>query len=105
MSRPRSFGTSTDTPTPAGTSIRAQHLGRVGQLRDHVGTDEARDLQATQPGPGQRIDQLDLGLGGDDLRLVLEPVARAHLPDPHAARKLSLWAAHHIDRPPLTFSV
>ena len=34
-----------------------------------------------RPGAGQLVDQRDLGRGGDDLGLVLEPVARADLAD------------------------
>ena len=36
---------------------RRQHLGGVGELGDHVGPDEARDLEPAQAGPGQGVDQ------------------------------------------------
>jgi hypothetical protein len=56
-------------------------LGGVGQLGNHVGAHEGGDLQAAQAGAGEPVDQRDLGRGGDDLGLVLEPVARADLAD------------------------
>ncbi len=75
-----------------------QHLGGVGELGDHVGAHEARDLQPPQPGARERVDQLHLARGGDDLGLVLKAVARPDLPDPHGAGR----RRHHIDSPPLT---
>ncbi len=71
-----------------------EHLGRVGELGDHVGAHEARHLQPPQTGTGERVDQLDLALGGDHLGLVLKAVAGAHLPDAHPARKATLGRAH-----------
>ena len=58
-----------------------QDLRPVGDLRDHVGTNEARDLEAADAGPGQHLHQPHLVVGGDDLRLVLEAVAGADLAD------------------------
>jgi len=81
-SRPRPFGMSTDTLTSAGTSIHSEDLARVGELRDHIGADEARDLEPLDARARERVDQLDLALGRDDLGLVLEPVTRPDLPDP-----------------------
>ena len=37
-----------------------EHLGGVGELRDHVGTDEARDLHPVHTRAGEHVDQLDL---------------------------------------------
>ena len=62
-----------------------EHLGGVRELRDHVCAHEARHLQPLEAGARERVDQLDLALGGDHLGLVLEAVARAHLPDSHRA--------------------
>ena len=59
----------------------AQYLGAVRKLGDHVGADEARDLQSRNAGAGEQLDQAHLVVGGDDLGLVLEPVARSHLAD------------------------
>ena len=85
---------------PGGDVDPLQHLGGVGELGEHVGAHEARDLEARQPGARERVDQLHLALGGDHVGLVLEAVARADLPDPHRPGQ-----AHHIERPPLTPSV
>ena len=88
LSSPRSLGISTDSETSSGTSIRSQHLGAVGELRDHVRAHEARDLEPLQPRRGERLDQPHLVLGRDDLGLVLEPVPGPDLADGyvHAAR-------------------
>ena len=64
---------------------RRQHLARVGELRDDVGAHEARDLDAPQPGAREPVDQRDLVGGRDDLRLVLQAVARADLADRDAS--------------------
>jgi hypothetical protein len=61
---------------------RRQHLAGIGKLRDHVGADEARDLQPAQPRARQEVDQPHLVGGRDHLGLVLEAVARPHLADP-----------------------
>ena len=61
-----------------------EHLGRVGELGYHVGAHEARDLDAAQAGARERVYELDLALGGDDLGLVLKAVAWPHLSDAHA---------------------
>ena len=82
-----------------------EHRGRIGQLGNHIGAHEARDLQASEARAGQRIDQLDLALGRDHLGLVLKAVAGTDLPDAHRARQRLCERAHHIERPPLTFSV
>src|SRR5215218_6365048 len=58
-----------------------QHLGGVGELREHVGAHEARDLDAAQPGARERVHEPDLVLGADLVGLVLEPVARPDLAD------------------------
>ncbi len=64
---------------------RAQDLGCVGELRDHVGPHEARDLDPAQAGAGEPSISRTLSAVGDDLRLVLEAVARPDLADPHGA--------------------
>ena len=63
---------------------RCEHLGAVGELRDHVGADERGHLDPLQPGGDQHLDQPHLVGGRDHLRLVLEAVARADLADPDA---------------------
>ena len=60
---------------------RLEHLARVGELRDHVGAHEARDLEPLQPGAREHVDQAHLVGGGDHLGLVLEAVARPDLAD------------------------
>jgi hypothetical protein len=60
---------------------RSEHLARVGELWDHVGPYEARHLDPAQARARERVDQLHLRGGGQDLGLVLKPVARANLPD------------------------
>src|SRR6185503_12174928 len=74
-----------------------QHLGAIGQLRDHLRLDEARHLQPPHAGAGEHLDQPDLLSGLDDLRLVLETVARPHLADVDV-----LAHAYIMPRPPLT---
>jgi hypothetical protein len=59
----------------------AQHLGAIGELRDHVRAHEARHLEPAQPGPREHLDEPDLVVRGDHLWLVLKPVARAYLAD------------------------
>ena len=78
----------------------AQHLGAVGELGDHVGAHEARDLEAPQARARERLDQLDLGRGRDHLGLVLEAVARADLADADAVHSdlHHAEAAAHADR-------
>ena len=63
----------------------AEHLDAVGQLRDDVGPDEARDLDPLEAGPAQGVDQPDLVRGRDRLGFVLEAVAGPDLPDAHPA--------------------
>ena len=48
LSSPRSLGIRTLSETSSGMSIAASTSGAVGELRDHVGAHEARDLQAPQ---------------------------------------------------------
>ena len=67
-----------------------QDLGAVGELRDHVRAHEAGHLQPAQPGPRELVDQAHLVRGGDDLRLVLEPVARADLADPDVCHGVAI---------------
>ena len=81
--------------------MRGQHLVGVGQLRDDVGAHEARRLDAPQPGAHERVDEPHLVVGRDDLRLVLEAVARADLADAHALGKLG-HRTLNIYSPPLT---
>ncbi|MCY1158907.1 MAG: hypothetical protein MOP51_1931, partial [Citricoccus sp.] len=63
-------------------------FGEAGHVRGLVDRlHEARDLHPVQPRPGEPVDQRYLVLGGDDLRLVLEAVARPDLADPDVARE------------------
>src|SRR5206468_12389745 len=73
-----------------------QHRGAVGQLRDHVGPHEARDLQAPQPGAPERLDEPHLVGGGDHLGLVLEAVARPDLANAHGLGELAHRAKHRM---------
>ena len=76
------MGISTERLTVCGQVDRLEHLGRVGELRDHVGADEAGHLQPLQAGAAERVDQRDLDVGRDHLGLVLEAVTRPDLADP-----------------------
>jgi hypothetical protein len=64
-----------------------KHLLGVGELRDHVRPDEGRDLDALEPARREQTDQSELVVRRDDLRLVLEAVARPHLADPDTLRE------------------
>src|SRR5438270_4597492 len=61
-----------------------QHLLRVRQLRDHVGSHKAGDLEPMEPGASELLDEADLVGGRYHLRLVLEAVAGSSLTDPNA---------------------
>ena len=58
--QPALVGHSTLTDDLVGHVDARQHLGGVGELRDHVGAHEARHLEAAQAGARERVDQLDL---------------------------------------------
>ena len=73
----------------AGTSIRGEHLRRVGQLRDHVGAHEARHLQAPQAGRVRARRSARPCARSGSPRARSEAVARAHLPDAHRPRQLA----------------
>ena len=64
---------------------RLQHLGGVGELRDHVGAHEARHLEPPSPCGASCSISRTLSSVGDHLRLVLEAVARADLADARRA--------------------
>jgi hypothetical protein len=54
---PRSFGISTLTDTSAGSQPHGgEHLRGVGELREHVGAAEARDLDPAQAARAQWFD-------------------------------------------------
>ena len=74
--------------TPSSGCELAGQLVGVGELRDPARRDEARDLDALEPGGDQRLDQAQLAHGADRGRLVLQPVARADLVDRDAIRKV-----------------
>ena len=57
------------------------HVGGVAHLRHPAGRHEGGRLDGLEPGRAEAGDQLDLGLGADDLLLVLQAVAGAHLDD------------------------
>ena len=78
--------------------MRSSTSSRVGELRDHVGAHEARDLEALSPVRASRSIEADLLVGGDRLRLVLEAVAGADLADADASG--SHVAAQLITLPP-----
>ena len=54
LSRPWLFGTSTIRATSCGRSMPREHLHAIGQLRDDVGPNEARDLDPLEAGAAQR---------------------------------------------------
>ncbi len=63
----------------------AEHVGGVGQLGHPSGVDERGRLDRREAGGREPADELGLDLRRHDRRLVLQPVARAHLVDPHGA--------------------
>ena len=68
----------------AGPAGDARHdLLGVAQLRDHLGMHERRHLDARHTRRGQQVDDLDLLIGGDEVRLDLEPVPGPDLTDRH----------------------
>ncbi len=83
LSRPRSFGISTDSATPSGGSIAF----RTSRASASWGITSARTKLVTssrsRPGAGEHVDQPHLVLGGDHLRLVLEAVPWSHLAHLH----------------------
>jgi hypothetical protein len=64
-----------------------QHLGGVGELRDHVGPHEGGHLHPPQAARREHVDQPHLLGGGNRLRLVLKAVARPNLANPYIARQ------------------
>jgi hypothetical protein len=58
-----------------------QQLGVVAHLRHPLGRHEGRGLDRLQPGALEAAHELELGVGGDELLLVLQAVARPHLDD------------------------
>jgi len=64
-----------------------EHLLGVGELRDHVRPHEAGHLEAAQARGAEQLDQADFVRGRDHLGLVLKPVARADLANPHLTRQ------------------
>src|SRR5205085_7370218 len=63
---------------------RLQHIFGVGQLRDHIGTHEARDLDTSQTAAPEQLDKPNLVGRRDHLRLVLKPVAGTDFADADA---------------------
>ena len=76
LSRPFSLGISTLALTRVGQCDALEHLAGVGELGDHVGAHEARQLDALKPRGREQLDQAHLDVGGQHLGLVLEAVAR-----------------------------
>src|SRR4029077_11175503 len=72
---------------------RLQNFLGIGHLWDLLGIDEARRLQAPHARGEQALDQLDLDIRGDDVRLVLQPVARTDLDDFDALHGCMHWLA------------
>ncbi len=70
-----------------GQRDRLQYLLGVGELRDDVGTDEARDLDPPEPGAPEQLDQPHLLGRRDHLGFVLKAVPRTDLPDANLVRK------------------
>ena len=66
---------------PVGPVNPFQHLGCVGQLRDHIGPDEGGHFDPPQARGSQQVDQADFVFGRDHLRFILKTIARSHLAD------------------------
>ncbi len=82
-SYPRSFSASPAYTTPF-ESLEVRHdLFGAGHLRNTARIDEARDLDGTEPGARELADELGAERRRQDVRLVLEPIARAHVDDEH----------------------
>ncbi len=70
-----------DRAQPRVADDLGEHGLGVGHLRHQVGPREGGHLDPPEPGVQAAADQLDLGLGGQQPGLVLQPVARGHLDD------------------------
>ena len=75
--------TGIDDPRPA--LDRRDDLFRPRHLRHARRIDEADGLDARQSGIGETVDELGANLRLQDLRIVLEPVARGDVADDDAA--------------------
>ena len=75
QTRPRHAG---QRPDGRHHSLGVCHLGHAARI------DEARDLDGGKPGRGQPAHELRPGRDVEDVRLVLQPVARADLDQRHA---------------------
>src|SRR5205823_5089071 len=72
-----------------GQADRFKDLLGVGQLRDHVRADKARDLDPAKPRAAEEFDKADLLGGWYHLGLVLETISRTDLTHLDARRKLA----------------
>ena len=86
--RPRSLGISTETETSSGRSIAASTSSASASWGMTSARTKLVDLDAPQAGAHERVDEPHLVVGGDDLGLVLEAVARTDLADAHALWKV-----------------
>ena len=92
-SKPRRLGTSTGYVTPSRRGSRAHQFSVVAHLRHPLRRHKCRGLNGPQPRIRKHSNELDLRLRGDALRLVLQPIARAHLDNANAAQPLPFSAA------------
>ena len=76
---------------PVALGQAREQLAGVSQLRHRPRRDEAGRLERLDPGLDQRVDQAQLVVGGDEMRMHLQPVAQPDLVDVDLSR---------IDRPP-----
>ncbi|GAB3909799.1 hypothetical protein GCM10029964_112120 [Kibdelosporangium lantanae] len=65
-----------------------EQLGRVGQLGHPLRVDETRRFEHPEAGVGEPVEELQLHADVHDRLLVLQPVARADLPDGDFAREV-----------------
>ena len=85
-SSPFPLGTSATYCTPGWAGSRATSSAESASAGIHLGDTKLVASMRDEAGVDERGDERQLAVGGNDARLVLEPVARAHLVDGDAGR-------------------
>ena len=69
---------------------RQHHVLGVGHLGNGLGADEGHRLDPLEAGLGQLFDDGDLGVEGDQVMDILEPIPGAYLDQFHGFRQLHM---------------